>query len=280
MVNISDLAPVSLETITAFDVVSGSYLFTMDELQSASLAQGEEKVDITGKQGRKLTTLKRNKTLTVSGTNGIISGGLMELQTGSKFENKETEVMWYDYLTVSQGKATTTFKAVSSTAGNEIKEVLVKNESGIITKVLTQTATGNEGNIGSGKFTYSDKGVLAFNASDVPDGTEIVVNYKRKITASVLANQSDVYSGKATLYIDLLAEDKCANMYRVQIMIPKADFSGEFSMEFGDNQTVQEFEAEGLAGACGAGGALWTWTVFGADEKSDAVEADDNKKEE
>jgi len=39
----------------------------MDELQSASLAQGEEKIDITGKQGRKLTSLKRNKTLTVSG---------------------------------------------------------------------------------------------------------------------------------------------------------------------------------------------------------------------
>lgn len=71
MVKISDLAPVSLETITAFDVVSGSYLFTMDELQSASLAQGEEKVDITGKQGRKLTSLKRNKTLTVSGSTAL-----------------------------------------------------------------------------------------------------------------------------------------------------------------------------------------------------------------
>lgn len=272
MVKISDLAPVSLETITAFDVVSGSYLFTMDELQSASLAQGEEKVDITGKQGRKLTSLKRNKTLTVSGSNGIISGGLMELQTGSKFESKETEVMWYDYLTVSGGKATITFKAASSTTGNEIKEVLVKDKDGIITRVLTQNTTASK----SGEFAYNAaNGELSFFSDDVADGAEIVVNYKRKITASVLANQSDVYSGKATLYIDLLAEDKCANMYRVQIMIPKADFSGEFSLEFGDNQTVQEFEAEGLAGACGAGGALWTWTVFGADEKTDAVTKED-----
>lgn len=260
MVKISDLAPVSLETITAFDVTSGSYLFTMDELQSASLAQGEEKVDITGKQGRKLTSLKRNKTLTVSGSNGIVSAGLMELQTGSKFESKDAEVMWYDYLTVTSNAATTTYKAIG-TEGNEITEVLVKDGDGIITKVLTQDAT-----VAAGKFTYNPgTKVLAFNTGDVKDGTEIVVNYKRKIAANVLANQSDVYSGKATLYIDLLAEDKCANVYRVQIMIPKADFSGEFSMEFGDNQTVQDFEAEGLAGACGTGGALWTWTVFGAD---------------
>lgn len=265
MVKISDLAPVSLETITAFDVASGSYLFTMDELQSASLAQGEEKVDITGKQGRKLTSLKRNKTLTVTGSNGIISAGLMELQTGSKFESKETEVMWYDYLTVASNEATTVYKAIG-TQGNEIKEVLVKDKDGIITKALTQDASA-----ASGKFEYDpDTKKLTFNADDVKDGTEIVVNYKRKIAANVLANQSDVYSGKATLYIDLLAEDKCANVYRVQIMIPKADFSGEFSLEFGDNQTVQEFEAEGLAGACGAGGALWTWTVFGSEAKDAA----------
>lgn len=266
MVKISDLAPVSLETITAFDV-AGSYLFTMDELQSASLAQGEEKVDITGKQGRKLTSLKRNKTLTVSGSNGIISAGLMELQTGSKFESKNAEVMWYDYLTVTDSAATTTYKAIG-TQGNEIAEVLVKDKDGVITKVLTQDTAA-----AADKFKY-DPGTKKLDFDDdVADGTEIVVNYKRSIAANVLTSQSDVYSGKATLYIDLLAEDKCANVYRVQIMIPKADFSGEFSLEFGDNQTVQEFEAEGLAGACGTGGALWTWTVFGS-EAGDAAPGD------
>ena len=261
MVKIFDLAPVSLETITAFDVVTGSYLFTMDELQNASLAQGQEKIDITGKQGRKLTSLKRNKTLTISGSNGMLSAGMLELQTGSKFENKATEVMWYDYLSVSGGKATTTYKAVG-TAGNEIPEILVKDKDGIVVKVLTQSTTAD-----AGKFKYNpETKEIEFNTADVTDGDEIVANYNRKIQASVLENMSDVYSGKAILYVDLLAEDKCANVYRVQIKVPKADFSGEFTLEFGDNQTVHNFEAEGLAGSCGAGGQLWSWTVFGADE--------------
>lgn len=265
MVNIFDLAPTSLETITAFDVVTGSFLFVMDELQNTTLAQGEEKIDITGKQGRKLTSLKRNKTLTVSGSNGMLSAGMLELQTGSKFENKVTEVMWPDYLTVSGNAATTSYTAVG-TAGNEIAEVLVKDANGIVVKTLTQDAS-----VANGKFTYDPKTkALAFNADEIADGTEIVVNYMRKIDAHVLENMSDVYSGKAVLYVDLLAEDKCSNVYRVQIKIFKADFSGEFSLEFGDNQTVHNFEAEALAGSCGAGGMLWSWTVFGANAEDAA----------
>ena len=58
-----DLTITSLETITAFNVTSGDYLFTLDELQNASIAQTQDKVDMTGKGGRKLNSLKRNKAL-------------------------------------------------------------------------------------------------------------------------------------------------------------------------------------------------------------------------
>lgn len=44
-----DLTITSLETINAFDVVSGAYKFTLDELQSVSIAQTQDKVDMTGK---------------------------------------------------------------------------------------------------------------------------------------------------------------------------------------------------------------------------------------
>ena len=47
--NIDDITITSLETIDAFDIVTGSYLFTLDELQSATIAQSQEKTDITGK---------------------------------------------------------------------------------------------------------------------------------------------------------------------------------------------------------------------------------------
>lgn len=256
--NINDISITSLEVITAFDIATGNYKFTLDELQNATIAQSEEKTDITGKQGRKLTSLKKNKSVTISGTNGMVSGGLLEMQTGGSFASKVTEVLWADYLTVSGNAATTSFKAVGTT-GNEIEAVYVKNSNGTLGTALVQDAQ-----VAAGKFTYTpNTKALAFNADEIEDGTEIVVYYKRQIQADVLENMSDSYSGKCSLYIDALAEDKCSNVYRVQFYIPKADFNGEFSFEMGDNQTVHSFDAEALAGACGAGAALWTYTIFG-----------------
>lgn len=255
---INDLAITSLETITVFDVTTGAYKFTLDELQSATLAQGQEVTEITGRGGRRLSSLKRNKTLTVSGTNGMVSGGLLEMQTGNSFVNKATTVQWTDYLTVDANhKATTSYKAIG-TAGAEIIAAYIRGNDGMLTTELTQA-----GSAAAGKFSYApNTKELSFH-TDVAQGSEVVVLYKRTILADVLSNESDSYSAKCTMYIDALAEDKCANVYRVQIYIPKADFNGEFSLDFGDNQTVHEFEAEGMAGACGAGGALWTYTVFG-----------------
>lgn len=255
--NIKDITITSLETISAFSLTTGNYLFTLDELQNATIANTQESAEITGKGGRKLSNLKRNKAVTISGTNGLVSGGLLEVQTGGKFENKATEVMWTDYITVSSGKAATAYKAVGTT-GAEIEAMFIRNADGSLGQELTQAASAAEG-----KFTYTPgTKALAFH-TDVTDGTEVVAYYKRRITADVLDNESDVYSEKCTLYIDALGEDKCGNVYRIQFFIPKADFSGEFSLEMGDNQTAHAFEAESLSGACGAGGSLWTYTVFG-----------------
>ena len=255
--NINDIAITSLEVISGFDVVTGAYLFTLDELQNASISNSEEKQDITGKNGRKLTTLKKNKSVVVSGTNGLVSGGLFELQTGGKFENKVTNVMWTDYLTVSGNKATTNYTAVG-TEGAEISAVYVKDSNGVMGKAMTQGATAS-----ADIFAYAPASKeLTFTG--ITDGTEIVVYYERKIQANTLENLADKYSGKCALYIDAMGEDKCSNVYRIQFYIPKADFSGEFSMEMGDNQTVHAFEAEALAGGCGGNNALWTYTIFGA----------------
>ncbi len=261
MVNIADLTITSLETITGFDIVTGDFLFLLDELQNATIANTQETQEITGKGGRRLSNLKRNKAVTISGTNGMLSGGLMATQTGGEFENKQTEVAWIDYLTVASAEATTTYKAIG-TSGAEIDALYIKNSDGTISATLEQAATA-----AAGKFTYDPASKKLGFHTDVANGSEIVVYYKRKIQADVLTNISDVYSKKAVLYIDALAEDKCNNIFRVQFYVPKADFSGEFSIEMGDNQTVHDFEAESLAGACVAGNSamLWTYTVFGAD---------------
>lgn len=259
---INDITITSLETITAFDI-AGAYRFTLDELQNAKIANTQDKTDITGKGGRKLNSLKKNKAVVISGTNGLVSGGLLEMQTGSEFKSVDNApIRWTDYLTITGDAATTSYKAVG-TAGNEIETVYIKNATdGTLGEALTQDAT-----VAEGKFTYDPATkALAFAEGAYEDGTEIVVFYTRNIKANVLENISDTYSEKCQLYIDAFGEDKCNNVYRVQFYIPRADFSGNFDFELGDNQTVHAFEAESLAGSCGSAGTLWTYTVFGANE--------------
>jgi hypothetical protein len=261
MATVGDYTITSLETITAFDISTGAYLFTLDELQDATISQTQDKQDITGKQGRKISSLKRNKAVTVSGNNGLVSIGLLAMQTGGEIENKITEVMWTDYLTVNSNAATTSYKAVG-TAGNEIEAVYVLS-GGVATTKLTQDASAAEG-----KFAY-DPATKALTFSGIADGTEVVAYYTRRIQADVLENYSDQYSGKCQLYIDAMVEDKCANIYRMQFYIPKADFNGEFDFTFGDSQTVHSFEAEALSGAAAcansgsSAGMFWRYVVFG-----------------
>ncbi len=256
---IADLAITELDKITAYDITTGAFLFALDELQSASIENSEEKTDIIGKQGRKLTSLKRNKAASISGANGLVSCGLINLQTGGEFENKATIVAWTDPLTITSNKATTTWKAYG-TVGAEIGDLYVKNSDGTLGTKLTQDSTA-----AAGKFAYDPSTKqLTFASGAYADGTEIQVYYKRRITADVLENISDHYSGKCTIYVDAIAEDRCANAYHIQIYFPKADFDGNFTLDMGDNQTVHNFTAEALAGACGGADTFWTYTVFGA----------------
>lgn len=264
MIDINDLTITSLDTITVYDLATGDYRFMLDELRNVSISQEEEKTSILGRGGRKLNSLKKNKTVTISGANGLISGGLLEVQTGGRFERKAAEVFWTDYLRVTSSKAMTNYKAVG-TVGAEINTLAIKNSDGLLIAALKQSSKP-----GVGTFTYSPSTKELTFGSDIEDGTEIMVKYKRKINAGVLSNRSNSYSEKCALYIDAVAEDKCTKVYRVQIFFPKADFSGEFSMEFGGDQSMHSFEAETLPGGCGVDpNLLWTYTVFGDDAEDD-----------
>ena len=261
----NDIIITSLDSITAFDITTNDYLFTLDELQSATISQSEETTEITGRQGRRLSTLKTNKSIEVTGTNGLISGGLMELQTGSEFEHDDDAlVLKSERLTVtspSSGAATAaTTETAQGTAGNEIYKAYVVAEQGF-GDVYTQGTTA-----GSKKFTYDPSTkTITFDSSDTDiKGKTILVFYMAEVSADTLKNDAGKYAKKAALYIDATGEDTCANEYHVQFYIPKADFDGTFDIQMGDDQAVHEFTASSLAGACESGGEsyLFTYTVF------------------
>jgi len=190
-----------------------------------------------------------------------VSAGMLEAQTGSKFEEKaDAPVEMVDYLVITGNAATTDHKAVG-TAGAEIVELYIRNSEGVAEKKLEQSDTASEG-----KFAYDPATKqLTFAEGEYEDGTEIVVFYTAQIEATVLTNMSDRFSEKLRLVVDATIENKCSTVYHLQINIPRADFSGNFDLAMGDSQSVHAFEAESLSGVCGKSGELWTYTIFGVD---------------
>lgn len=258
MTNVKELAITEIVDMSFFDIQTGNYWFTLEELQNANISQTEDTSDVTGRNGRLITRLKRNKSVSVTGTEGLISAGLLEAQTGSKFTTGTTTVRWTDYLTVNDNEATTAYTAIG-TAGAEIIELYVKSDGLTIGTEYEQDSTA-----AAGKFAYAPATKkITFNADEIDDGTEIVVVYERQISASYLDNTADTLSGKAAVYMNALAEDTCHNVYRVQYYFPCLNFSGEFSHDFGGDQVTHNFSAVAESNAC-LGGAYFTMTVFGA----------------
>lgn len=262
MTQVADLVITSLDVITAFEM-DGTPAFVLDELQDATISNTQDKEDITGKAGRKIATIKRNKACTISGNNGMVSAGLLAAQTGSDITaDDDLPVQWTDYLTVNSNEATLSYPAVG-TAGAEIGALYVRTTDGVASTKLVQDASA-----ASGKFSYT-AATRKLTFSGLTDGTEIVVFYTRNVTGATLGNNSETFSKTLRVYIDGTAEDKCGNVYHIQFFIPKGDFNGEFDFSLGDTQSVHSFEIESLVGgSCGtsAGNVLWTYTVFGVTE--------------
>lgn len=254
--DVMNLIPISTEQILGFDPVTEDLIFILDELQNAEISQGQEVRDVTGKMGRRIGSVKQNKSASISASNGIVSGGLMEFQMGTKFSDGSFLITWTDIVTVNSNAAATKFKAVG-TAGSEIESVRLRHGDGSLGKVFEQADAA-----AADKFAY-DPDTKALTFSGVEDGTQVIVVYSRRVNGVQIANDSGVYSGKCHLIVDQLAEDKCANVYRVQYDFPLADVSGEFSITVGDSQTVHAFQANALAGGCKEGNNFFTYTVFG-----------------
>lgn len=256
-IDVSKLSIAQVDQITCFNNAN-ELEFILDELQDTTISNTQEKVDITGKGGRKISSLKKNKTVTVKGTNGLLVGGALAAQTGSEVERGTYRVRITDIMTVASDKASTEKEAVG-TAGAEIGTLYKKNANGSLGDKLTQAASATK----AGEFAYdpATKEISLF-AGDLADGTEIVAFYDIEVESAKISNDSQTYSKTLKMYIDVTAQDNCDNVYHGQFIIPRADFSGEFELAMGGDPTTHAFEAESLSGGCSGSTKLWDFIVY------------------
>ena len=256
-IDVSKLSITEIDQITCFNN-AGELEFIMDEVQNGSISNTQEKVDITGRGGRKIGSLKKNKAVTVTAANGLVVGGALAAQTGTEVEYGTFKVRVTDVIVVKGNMSETTYKAVGTT-GNEIGTVYKKNSNGSLGEKLTQSDTTDVG-----KFKYNPQNKeIEFNENEIKDGTELVAFYDVEVKSAKISNDSEKYSKTLKMYIDVTAQDNCDNLYHGQFIIQRADFSGEFELAMGGDPTVHNIEAESLAGGCSGSTNLWDFIVYG-----------------
>lgn len=254
-VDVSKLVITEVAQITAFNA-AGELEFIMDEVQNGSIKNTQEKSDITGRNGRKIASLKKNKAVTVSATNGVLVGGALAAQTGTEVEQGTFKVRITDVMTVNSNKCSTSKTAVG-TAGDEIGALYIKNANGSLGTKLEQDAAA-----ASDKFTY-DPATKEITVSGIADGTEVVAFYDVEVDSARISNDAEKYSKVLKLYIDVVLQDSCDTEYAGQVIIQRADVSGEFELSLGGDNFAHSFEAESLAGGCTGSTNLWDLIVYG-----------------
>lgn len=259
--NIDNFTITSYDQFTGFDRGNGSLDVILDELSDFTLSQEEEKSDITGKGGRTIGSLKKNKKVNGKGTNGTLSGGALTVMLGSDIEDGEFEIRYTDQITVSSNKGTT-HEAAIGTTGNEIGTIYVRDENKAYIsggKKLTQTS----GIPATGEFSYdpATKEITFFDG-DVADGTEVIAFYDTKVTGKKISNDADKYSKVLQAFIDVTCQDGCDNVFHGQFIIPRADFSGTFDIQGGSDPATLGFEFTSLPDLCTRKSTLWDFIVF------------------
>lgn len=254
MVNADKLIITEIDQITCFNNAN-ELEFIMDEVQEGSVNNTQDKEDVTGRGGRKIGSLKKNKGVTISATSGVVVAGALAAQTGTDVEHGTFKVRKTEIVSVENNKATITGTPVGS-AGSEIGYVYIK-EKNALGKKFSQDATASA----TGKFAFSGKD-LTFFESDINDETEIVVFYDEEVESAKVSNDSEKYSKVLKMYIDVTAQDTCDNLYHGQFIVERADFNGEFELSMGGDPTVHSIEAESLAGGCSGSSKLWDFIVY------------------
>ena len=186
----------------------------------------------------------------------------MAAQTGSEVESSETtKIRKPDIIDVPKGAttATTAYKAVGET-GAEIITLCVLTSNGALGTKYVQGVSASET-----EFTYNpDTKTITLPTDIAKDGDiKLVAFYDYEADGAKVVNKSDVFGKTLKVYVDCIGTDVCDREYKCQFVIPRGQFSGEFSVSMGGDQTVQEFTINTLVDTCaGSSSELFEFIVY------------------
>ena len=169
-------------------------------------------------------------------------------------------------LTTPDGTSVTLEAKPQGSVGAEIPYIYKRNTDGTLgeafpignaatTSTFKYDPATHKITLPTGKFTANETVYMFY---------DIKVSNAKKIT-----NNEDSFSSTGMLIADIFAKDICTEKsYYGKIIYPKAKASGNFTLSFGDDPSVQDMEFEALSGGCSSSATkkLWDFIIFDDDD--------------
>lgn len=242
-----DYTLTELTYLEAYNRDDGLLDFMLNELDSFTINHNQEESDITGRNGRVIGKKKKNKTVSCDGTNGLISEGLLKAQTGGDIASGDFSIKKFETKEVTADMAIAVDAVPLGTEGEEIGKIQLLGDGGTIIKEYLQGTVAT-----ADKFSYDPLTSLITlpTDTDIEVGMHVRYAYYRTVTGTRINDPSGKYSEIREIWLHGYGVDRCDNAIAFAWYFPRADFSGEFSVDLGGDQTMHNFSFNALPDYC------------------------------
>ena len=241
--------------VTINDTVTKKHKFTIVEIKSASLNNGQETQFAEGVDGSQLAAFDSKKTTQFTFESGVLSTGVIEAQTGGSLVEvtNGTAVKYIEEFTLS-GSATTITLAhkARGTTGNEVGWIYKEDSTGEpLTDSSNSFAQGATASATAFSYDATTK-VITLPTGKFADGDTVYVEYFPKYTKyTELSNDADKFSVTGEVYVDAYWTDVCTKKdVALQLYCPAGKVSGAFEFTFGDSVATQKVTIDALVDQC------------------------------
>lgn len=259
---LDDLIIDRIQVATAEDF-DGNVLYTLTQLQEASISISAESNDVTDKDGNLVKRFWRAKTGEFTATNAFINLNILGEEAGSgKVEATNAHKITAPGIIIAKATDGTTVELANVTGTPKVY--------GLYNNGTLGEAFQTGGSATTTTFVWDDQsGTLTIPLSN--DYTQYLIRYDRELTSGAveMVNQADKFPGTIRLILKVLCVDPCSadTLRAAYIDIPSFQVSPESEVSLSsDNQTI-DFSGSLQVDYCDANKKLYAIYVVEDDEE-------------
>ncbi len=239
----------------------GEILYSLDQLQSASIEITSESTDIVDKKGNVVRTIYRSKQGSFTATNAFLHPQIMNAASGSTIQKAGAGAAAIDAPKIVILPAGTADYALTGIKDDTLPEVIGIFGAGANSQRLTK-ATGStpsfSGDTGTYVFDATNSTIsVPAAASDAP--LNYLVKYERSMTSGYkLSNTVDAFPPTVALTLYCSYVDPCDDDLKpLYVVLPSFQASPETTISLSSDEQTMDFNGSIQVDYCATSPALY-----------------------